>query len=149
MDVVDTTIEVESDVPLALVADNEIVYVFPPVSPVIWYVDNAPENVPDTVVPDVGTALKLYVVTVCAGGVNVMVVAFVVVPEAVKLVGVSGKLVVVPVVVTADDVPDKLLAVIENVYVLLKVKPNMFAGDAPVYFKDKDVPPPEGTAVIS
>lgn len=145
---VDTTIETASDVPLAFVAVNVIVYVFPAVNPVIWYEDKAPENVPDTVVPDVGTALKLYVVTVWGGAVNEMVVATDVVPDATKSVGISGTNVVVPVVVAALDVPDKLLAVIENVYVLLNVKPNKLAGDVPVYFNDNDVPPPDGTAVI-
>jgi hypothetical protein len=66
---------------------------------------NAPENVPETVVPDDGTALKLYVVTVCDGAVNVIVAVVFVLVETVKLVGVLGTLSVVVDTVVALDVP--------------------------------------------
>jgi hypothetical protein len=71
---------------------------------------NEPENVPDTVEPDTGTALKLYVVTVCDGGVNVIVAVVFVFVETVKFVGVLGTYNVVVVTVAALDVPSVLVA---------------------------------------
>lgn len=71
---------------------------------------NEPENVPDTVEPDDGTALKLYVVTVCDGGVNVIVAVVFVFVETVKFVGVLGTYNVVVVTVAALDVPSSLVA---------------------------------------
>jgi hypothetical protein len=73
-------------------------------------VDNEPENVPDTVEPDDGTALKLYVVTDCDGGVKDIVIVVFVFAETVKLVGVLGTYNVVVVTVAELDVPSAFVA---------------------------------------
>ncbi len=69
---------------------------------------NEPENVPDTVEPDTGTAEKLYVVTVCDGGVNVIVAVVFVFVETVKFVGVLGTYNVPTETVAELDVPSEL-----------------------------------------
>ncbi len=72
---------------------------------------NDPENVPETVVPDTGTALKLYVVTVCVGAVNVKVIVVFVLAETRRFVGLLGTLSVVVDTVAELDVPSPLVAV--------------------------------------
>ncbi len=84
---------------------------------------NTPENVPETVVPDTGTALKLYVVTVCVGAVNVIVAVVVVLVETSKLVGVLGTNNVVVVTVKEPDVPSMFVADNDMVYDLFSTKP--------------------------
>lgn len=61
---------VGDDVPYELVAVRPTVYAVYAVNPVIVYADNAPSNVCVIVAPDVGTAVNVYVVIGCTGGVN-------------------------------------------------------------------------------
>ncbi len=74
-------------------------------------------------VPDDGTALKLYVVTVWLGAVNVIVAVVFVLVETVKFVGVLGTNNVVVTTVVALDVPCPFVAEREIVYDLFSTKP--------------------------
>lgn len=60
--------------------------------------------------PDTGTALKLYVVTVCVGAVNVIVAVVFVLAETRRFVGLLGTLSVVVDTVAELDVPSPLVA---------------------------------------
>ncbi len=90
--------------------------------PVIWYVVNEPEKVPETVEPDEGTALKLYVVTGCDGAVNVKVAVVFVLAETVRFVGALGTLSVVVVTVAESDVPSSFVADKDIVYDVFATK---------------------------
>lgn len=82
-----------------------------------------PENVPETVEPDDGTAEKLYVVTVWVGAVNVIVALVFVFAETDRFVGVLGTLSVVVVTVAELDVPSALVADKDIVYDVFSTKP--------------------------
>jgi hypothetical protein len=86
-------------------------------------VDNEPENVPETVEPDDGSALKLYVVTVCDGAVNVIVALVFVLADTDRFVGVLGTLSVVVITVVELDVPSELVADKDIVYSVFSAKP--------------------------
>ena len=123
---------VADDVPYEFVAVRPTVYSVYAVRSVIVYSDNDPANVCETVVPEVGTAVNVYVVIVCAGGVNCTLIVVLDTAVMINPSGISGKLVVVSDMVEVGDVPELLVADSTNVYAVPNNKPLTVKGEPSV-----------------
>ena len=73
------------------------------------------------VVPDVGTAVMVYIETVCEGGLKDISAVVLVIFCAINPVGASGTFSVREVMTPATEVPSLLVAVNEYVYTVLGV----------------------------